>query len=156
MKAAFHPTGCFAEIATAGGDFYQQGVVERIDDSTAEGATRIEADAESAGASVVGDSTVVRSELVRWVFGCNATLDCRANDLNFVLCWESEGLVTEFTAARDLDLRSDQVDTGYFFGDGMFDLDPRIDFDEIELVRFGIEEELNGSGAVVANFSGDS
>src|SRR5262249_46471912 len=60
------------------------------------------------------------------VFGVNAALDGNAA-LYDVLLLEPERL-----AGSDANLFSHQVDARYQFGDGMLDLDARIDFDEIE------------------------
>ena len=43
----------------------------------------------------------------------------------------------------------DQVDAGDLFGNGVFDLDAGIDFDEVELV-LAIDEEFDGAGVGVA------
>ena len=43
------------------------------------------------------------------------------------------------------DLRFDDVDPGDFFGHSMFDLDARIDFDEVKLVGIAVELKLNGT-----------
>ena len=42
----------------------------------------------------------------------------------------------------------DQVDAGDLFGDRVFDLDPGIDFDEVELLLV-VDEELDGAGVGV-------
>lgn len=49
------------------------------------------------------------------------------------------GRIAQLVTARDEDLRTDQIDTGHFFGHGVFDLDAWVDFDEVELVGLGIE-----------------
>ena len=45
----------------------------------------------------------------------------------------------------------DDVDAGDHFGDGVLDLDARIDLDEVELARVGIDQELDGAGVLVAD-----
>ena len=52
-------------------------------------------------------------------------------------------------------MRFDDVDAGYFLGDSVFDLDAWIDFDEVKLVRVGIDQELNGAGVLIADFFAD-
>ena len=51
--------------------------------------------------------------------------------------------------AGDPDLRLDQIDAGDALGDGVLDLDARIDLDEVELAGVGILQELDGSRAAV-------
>ena len=46
-----------------------------------------------------------------------------------------------------MDLRLDDVDAGDLLGDGVLDLDARIDLDEIELAGIGIHQELDRAGA---------
>jgi hypothetical protein len=58
-------------------------------------------------------------------------------------------------AARDADLRLDQIDAGDALGDGVLDLDARIDLDEIELAGVGVLQELDGAGGLVAHGAAD-
>ena len=51
-------------------------------------------------------------------------------------------------ALGDQDLRFDDVEAGDRFGDGVLDLDARIDLDEVELAGVGVEQELDGAGVV--------
>ena len=50
-------------------------------------------------------------------------------------------------ALGDADLRLDDVDAGDHLGDGVLDLDARIDLDEVELAGVGIHQELDRAGA---------
>lgn len=75
LKAAFHASGGFEQVATSRGDFDKKGIVEGVDDRAAKGATGIESNSQSAGAAVVGDPSVIRSELVRWIFGGYSALN---------------------------------------------------------------------------------
>ena len=58
-------------------------------------------------------------------------------------------------AGGDADLRLDQVDPGHALGDGVLDLDARIDLDEIELAGVGILQELDRAGGAVADRAAD-
>ena len=58
-------------------------------------------------------------------------------------------------ALGDQNLRPHDVDAGHFLGDGVLDLNPRIDLDEVELVRVGIDEKLDRAGVVVADGAAD-
>ena len=51
-------------------------------------------------------------------------------------------------ALGDEDLRLDHVEAGDLLGDGVLDLDARIDLDEVELAAVDIDEELDGAGVV--------
>ena len=52
-------------------------------------------------------------------------------------------------AGGDPDLLLDQVDPGDHLGDGVLDLDPGVDLDEVEVV-VGVDQELAGPGVDVA------
>ena len=54
----------------------------------------------------------------------------------------------------DPDLLLDQVDAGDHLGDGVLDLDPGVDLDEVEVV-VGVDEELAGAGVDVAGGLGE-
>ncbi len=49
---------------------------------------------------------------------------------------------------RNSDLLLDEIDAGQFFGDGMLDLDPGIDFHEVEIALF-IEKKFDGADRMV-------
>src|SRR6185503_14776936 len=48
-----------------------------------------------------------------------------------------------------VDLRLDDVDAGHLLGDGVLDLDARIDLDEMEFSGRGVLQEFHGAGADV-------
>ena len=50
---------------------------------------------------------------------------------------------------RDQDLLADEIDAGHELGDGMFDLEPGVDLEEIEAAVL-VEQELDRAGVVVA------
>jgi hypothetical protein len=58
-------------------------------------------------------------------------------------------------AFQDVDLRLDDVDAGHLLGDGVLDLDARIDLDEVELAGVGIHQELDRAGADIVGGMGD-
>jgi hypothetical protein len=58
-------------------------------------------------------------------------------------------------ALRDLDLRSNDVDTRDHFGDGVLHLDARIHFDEIPGAGFGIDQKFDSAGVIVIRGSGE-
>ncbi len=63
-------------------------------------------------------------------------------------------VVAEFFAVGDAEHFADQVDAGDFFGDGVFDLEAGVDFEEGD-GAVGADEELDGAGADVAGFLQD-
>ena len=58
-------------------------------------------------------------------------------------------------ALDHVDLRLDDVDAGHRLGDGVLDLDARIDLDEVEAPRRGVLQELHRAGADVVGGRGD-
>ena len=58
-------------------------------------------------------------------------------------------------ALGDQDLALDDVVAGDLLGDGVLDLDARIDLDEVELAAVGVDEELDGAGVVQADGPAD-
>jgi len=48
-------------------------------------------------------------------------------------------------------LRANQIDAGDFFGACMLHLNPRIHFDEVKLVRVGVDQKLHGAGAAIVH-----
>jgi hypothetical protein len=57
--------------------------------------------------------------------------------------------VAQARALGDGDLRLDDIHAGHQFGDGMFDLDARIDLDEVEIIVVGVHQEFDGTGVAV-------
>ncbi len=66
-----------------------------------------------------------------------------------------EARVADRGAPGDPDLRLDDVDAGHLLGDGVLDLDARIDLDEVEFAGVGIHQELDGAGAGIVRGVGD-
>ena len=56
-------------------------------------------------------------------------------------------------ALRDENLRLHQVDAGDHFGDGVLDLDARVDFDEVPLLGIDVVEKFDGAGVAVVGFA---
>lgn len=56
---------------------------------------------------------------------------------------------------RHQQLCLDQVDAGYLLGDRVFHLNSRIDFDEVELVRVGVDQELDRTCGGVLHLATD-
>ena len=58
-------------------------------------------------------------------------------------------MVSQAVASGDGDLEFDEVEAGDLLGDGMLDLQPGVDFEEIE-IEVGVDEKLDGAGVGVA------
>ena len=58
-------------------------------------------------------------------------------------------------AAGDAEHLLDEVETGDHLGDGMLDLDTRVDLDEIEFLARLLVEIFDSSGAAIANGPGE-
>ena len=58
-------------------------------------------------------------------------------------------------AVGDADLRLDEIDAGDAFGDGVLDLDARIDLDEVELAGVGVLQEFDGAGGEIVRGAAD-
>ncbi len=58
-------------------------------------------------------------------------------------------------AVGQKDLAADDVDPRHHFGHGVFDLDARIDLDEIEAAGVDVDEEFHRPGRAIAHFPAD-
>ena len=59
--------------------------------------------------------------------------------------------VTDFQTFGNTDLRFNDINTGHLLGDGMLDLNARIDFDEVEQTRICIHQEFDRACMCVIN-----
>jgi hypothetical protein len=116
-----------------GGDLDQEGVVIGGDDGPGIGGAAIEADAKARRAAIGVDAAIIRGEAVLRVLGGDAALEGVAIEADVLLPGHEGVIVAEARALGDGDLRLDDIDAGDQFGDGVFDLDARIDLDEVEL-----------------------
>src|SRR3954454_2240099 len=120
----------------------QQAVVERRH-LVALVRVAVEPDARPAGRVEALDGPGPRAEVVLGVLGVDPELD-RVAALRDVRLREPQRL-----ARRDPDLRRDEVDAGQHLGDGMLDLDPPVDLDEVG-VPVGVHEKLQRPVVLVA------
>ena len=155
LERPLHPPGGVDEPGAAGGDLHEHRVVERRDDRAGDRRAAVEPEAEAAGRAVVGDPAVIGGELVRRVLGRHPALEGEAEHADGGLVGQVDLGVGERDAARDQDLALDQVDPGDDLGDGVLDLDARVDLDEVERVRLGVDQELDGAGVLVADVPAD-
>ena len=102
----------------------------------------IDAYAEATGQVHGLDFTGTRLEVAIGILGVDSAFDRSPTGFDIGLF---EG---KFLVGSDEDLRLDEIDTGDHFGDRMFDLDPRVDFDEVKIVLL-VDDEFDGSSVVV-------
>ena len=98
----------------------------------------IPANAVTAGNAKFRDLAGRRTKIVVRVFGIDAHFDRRTVTRNVSL------LPGKRSPGRDFDLLLDQIDSRHHFCDRMFDLDPGIDFDEVELVVL-VDDKFDGA-----------
>ena len=139
-----------------GGDLLQKRIVEARDHRAGIGGAAIEPDAEAGGAAIGGDAAVVGDEVLFRVLGGDAALEGVAVEGDLALARHAARLlVADGGAFGEADLRLDDVDAGHLLGDGVLDLDARIDLDEVDGAGIGIHEELDRAGALVLGGMGD-
>ena len=138
-EGAVHAGASFGKVSAPGGDFDEERVVERGDDGTAVGAGAIEADAEAGGGAIGLNFAVVGDEAVGGIFGGDAALKGGAMEGDFVLGGEVHLGAVQGEALGDLDLAVNDINAGDHLGDGVFDLDAGIDFNEEPFAGVGVD-----------------
>ncbi len=138
-----------------GGDLDQQRIVIAGDDAPSIGRAAIQPDAHAGGRAIGGDAAIIGDEVVLRVFGGDAALQGMAAQLHIGLAGNAGGF-GQGLALGDLDLGLNDVDAGHFLGDGMFDLNPRVHLDEVELLAVHIHQELDRAGAFIADMGADA
>ena len=114
------------------------------------GGAAVQPNTKARGASVSGDAAVVGHKGVQWVFGGDTTLQRVAVQLHLVLGRETELNIPQPRPLRETNLRLHDIDPRDLFGDGMFDLDPRVDLDEVKSAGFRVHEEFERARAFVS------
>ena len=135
---------------------HQQRVVGARDDRARVGRARVETDSESRGAAIGGDPAVVGNEGILRVLGRDPALHRVAVDADVGLRRHAARGITDPGPFGEADLRLYDVDARYGLGDGVFDLDARIDFDEVEPAGIGVLQELDRAGIEVTDGPADS
>ena len=106
----------------------------------------VDADAGTVGQPQQADPPGGGREPARRVLGVEADLDRMAP--------RGRRVALEPAAGRDVQLERDEVGAGDDLGDGVLDLESRVDLHEGELLRGRLVEELDGGGAAVADAAG--
>ena len=132
---------------------HQQGVVERGDDRAGVGGAAIEPHAQARRTAVSGNAPVVGGKAVLGVFGGDPALQRMAVKADCLLVRDHAVFVADARAFGDADLRLDDIHTGDLLGHRVFDLDTRIDLDEVEVAGIHVHQELDRPGVRVAHFT---
>ena len=151
IQAAEHLMDGFLRMERMGGDFNEQGIVVWSDDSAGVRGACIETDARAAAGAVRDDFAGVRHEIVLRVFGGDTALDSHAFVPDFILLTDCNFRSIQCVAFCDEDLALHDVHIGDHFGDGMFYLYTRVDFDEIEMLFILVYQEFYGAGIDVVH-----
>ena len=101
------------------------------------------------------DASMVGHEVVGGILGRHAALNGKAGRGDGLLRSQADFGIGKGKPLGDEDLRLHDVDSRHLFGDGVLDLNPRIDLDEIELARVGIDQEFDRSRVLVTEFPAD-
>lgn len=141
VKGAGHNVHGFGAIFAISDKFADHRVVVGRD-GVAGVDVRFEANASSAGGVKHFNSAGRRAEAVKGVFGVDAAFDGVSGVADFAL-GDADGF-----AGGDEDLEFDEVSASDFFGDGVFDLDAFVDFEEVE-VAFVVNDEFDRAGVGV-------
>jgi hypothetical protein len=130
----------------------KHGIVVGSDDSTSETVTSIQTDTITTGRSVDLDLTSIGLEALGRVLSCDTALDGKATSGDAVL--RKTKLVQSGTSS-DLDLSSNDVDSGDLLSDSVLDLDTRVDLDKVVTVLL-VDQELRSACIAVAGCLGQS
>ena len=135
--------------------FHQERIVKRRDDRAGCALRAVETNAQTGGAAISENLSVIRRETLFRVFGRDARLNRETDARDLVLRRNRDFRVVQFVALRDKNLRAHQVHAGDLFRHGMLDLDARVHLDEKPFVGIDIEQKFHGSGVVVLNRFGE-
>ena len=133
-----------------GGCFYEQGVIVRRDNRAGEGIAAVKTDAEAAAAAVGDELAGVRHEVVGRVLSRDTALDSMAHGLQILLLRQVDFRAMELIAFSNFDLGLHDIDTGNLLGNGMLNLNTRVNLDEVELA-VGSSKEFYSAGADIIN-----
>ena len=132
------------------GTLDEQRVIMGSDLSTGISGTSIESNSISSSRSVDLDLTGIRLESLSSILSRDSTLNGESSSVNVFL---GETELFKGDTSRNLDLSSDDVDTGNFLGDGVLDLDSRVDFNKV-MSALLVDQELGSTGISVLDGSG--
>src|SRR5439155_2068293 len=109
----------------------------------------VDPDARSPGLLVAGDPTGRGEEVPRRVLGVDAALDGVAARPERPTGQDVRLAEAQALSGGDAELRGHQVEAVDLLGDGVLDLEPRVDLQEVEAPLRRIDEELDRSRVCV-------
>ena len=148
LQAAQHPAGGIDEAQSVRRHLDQHRIVKRRDDGPGERRAGVEADAHAAGRAIIAQLAVIRQEVVGRIFGRDAALQSVAVRRHPALIAQADFRIAQRQSLGDEDLTFDHIVAGHFLGDGMLDLNARIDLDKVEIAALHIDKKLDGAGIV--------
>ena len=127
--------------------FDQHGVIVRCDNGTSETVTTVETDTVTTSGTIHLDLTSIRRETLGGIFGGDTALDSKAASGDAVL---GQAELLQSSTSSDLNLSSNNIDASDFLSNGVFDLDTRVDFNEVVAVLL-VDQELGSTGVAVVD-----
>lgn len=124
----------------------------RRDLSTSKAGTSVETHTVATGGSVHLDPARVGLEVGCGIFGGDTALDGGTTLLDGLL---GESEVSQSGTGSDLNLSADNVDAGDLFGDGVLDLETRVDLDKVVAVLL-VDQELASTSVSVVGGLGET
>ena len=152
-QRAIHAIAGFVEMLAPSGDFDEQRIVIGGENRACVSGAAVETDAESRGRAIRRNFSVVGREIVLRIFGGDAALQRGAVERDIFLARQRHRRFVQFVALRHQNLRLHEVDAGHHFGDGVLDLNARIDLDEVNLLLIDVVEKFNGASIAVVRFA---
>src|SRR5882724_6271741 len=134
---------------------HEQRIVRASYDRSSVGSAGIQAHAEPRRAAIRRDASVVRNEIVLWIFRSDPALQRMGADANLILRRHAALRRTDPRTARNSNLRLYEIYARRTLSDGVLDLDAWVDLDEIEVFRVRVLQKLNGAGVEIARCASD-
>lgn len=131
--------------STANGTLDKQRIVMRSDLRTSITRARVQSDTITTSRSVDFNLTSVRLEVGCGILSGDTTLDSKSSPVDVLL---GQTKLLEGYTSSNLNLSSDDVNTGDLFGNGVLDLDTRVDLNEVVAVLL-VDEEFGCTGVTV-------
>ena len=151
IKAAEHLAECASWGQCMNGNLYQQGVIVWSNDSTGVSRARIETNARTTAGTVGNKLAGIRHEVISRIFGGNTALESNALVPDIFLLTNTYFRIIKAIAFCNHDLGSYNIYVRNHFGYGMFYLDTRINFDEVEILFVLVYQEFDSTCVDVVN-----
>src|SRR3989441_1095454 len=130
-QRAQHLADCEGKGIGVGDDLEEQRVIERRYAGARIAIAGIQTDSESGAGAPGVDTAGIGQEVVGGVLGGDAALHCEPTGAHHLLRADADLRRPQLISFADAQLRLDQVDASDLLGDGVLDLQARVDFDEI-------------------------